>query len=288
MDFSPPALFACRNVFFCAANAHDRLQDGLARPIDMMIVDLEDEIRAGGKAAAREAMIGTLGHVQSDRKIFVRTNSVRSDWIDDDLKAVARLRQIDGVVIPKVETQADLMSATAQLTRNGLGALPVVAVIESPLAVLNLAEIIAAQANLSGFTMGPFDLTRAIGGVREDDAGVVLSARVSALTAARARGIAAIDGPVNRALSDADKRAAFERARALGFDGKIFTRFEDGEEILKIFSPGANDVALAREIVAAFSAAGERQSISLSGGATVDRCNLVWSQRVLINSARPA
>ena len=283
MSFSAPPVFPCRNIFFCAATDEMRLRQAVSRDIDILIVDLEDEIRAGDKASAREAMLRTFADLRTDKKIFVRTNGVGTEWIVSDLKAIAKMGQIDGVVIPKVESRSDLMTASVLLEEADLSRLPLIAVIESPVAILAISEIADAPVNLVAFTMGPFDMSRAIGCRRDDDAGPVLIARAMALMAARVRGIAALDGPAAGTLAAEEKRAAFKRSREMGFDGKIFTKFEDGDEIRSIFTPHRDQLALAQEIVDAFAGQSEPFTVTLAGGATVDRRNLVWAERVLLN-----
>lgn len=283
MSFRIPPSFPCRNIFFCPATDEARLREAVLRQIDVVIVDLEDEIKAGDKAHARDVMLRTFADLRTDKKIFVRTNGVGTEWIVSDLKAVAGMGRVDGVVIPKVESKSDLITASVLLEEANLAPLPLVAVIESPIAILAISEIADAPVNLVAFTMGPFDLTRAIGGRRDDDAAPVLIARTMALMAARVRGIAALDGPVARMLGPEEKRAAFKRSRDMGFDGKIFTQFEDGDEIRSIFAPLRDQAALAQEIVDAFAGQNEPFTATLAGGATVDRRNLAWAERILLN-----
>lgn len=282
----PKPLFACRVVFFCSAEKPDRIVEAAAAGVDMIIVDLEDEVLPAAKAAARASLAGLLEQCAPGAALFVRVNSPKSRHIAEDLDAVAGLARLTGVVVPKVETRRDLEAAAARLAAAGGGHLPLVAVLESPPAFLALGDIIAAEAPLAGFTMGPFDLSRALGASRRDDEDPVRAARTWALMAGRTRGIAVIDGPADARLTIAEKQIAFARARAMGFDGKIVTRLPEAAVVARLFTPSEEEKALAERIVAAFAADPRAELAVLETGASVDRGNLAWAERCLIAAAR--
>jgi citrate lyase subunit beta/citryl-CoA lyase len=114
----------------------------------------------------------------------------------------------------------------------------------------------------------------------------VLAARTWALMAARARGIAMIDGPADARLSAAEKQVAFAEARAMGFDGKIVTRLPEAGVVARLFTPSEDETKLAGLIVAAFAGDPGADLAVLETGASVDAGNLAWAERCLLAAAR--
>ncbi|MCE1237872.1 MAG: aldolase/citrate lyase family protein [Hyphomicrobiales bacterium] len=284
----PRPLFSCRAVFFCSAEKPDPIVEAAAAGVDMIIVDLEDEVPPANKATARASLAGLLDRCPQGSALFVRVNSPKSRHVAEDLAAVAGLERLAGVVVPKVEARRDLEFAAERLAAAGGGHLPLVAVLESPAAFLALRDIVEADAPLAGFTMGPFDLTRALGSARRDDQDPVRAARAWALMAGRARGIAVVDGPADARLSTVEKQAAFANARAMGFDGKIVTRLAEASVVARLFTPSDEETRLAEQIVAAFASDPRAELAVLETGASVDAGNLAWAERRLLAAARGA
>ena len=128
--------------------------------------------------------------------------------------------------------------------------------IETPLAILNLADIAAASrqagARLACFVMGTNDLvkeTRADLSANRRPALYWLSATV---TAARAYGLDVLDGVYNN-FKDADGlRRECVHGRRLGFDGKTLIHPDQVAIANEVFAPPQDEVAFARKIIAAF------------------------------------
>ncbi|MCF4166607.1 aldolase/citrate lyase family protein [Zavarzinia compransoris] len=282
---APSARIAPRNVLFASVENESLLARVGADVVDAVILDLEDEVVPANKDAARALLAPRIAALPSRITVFIRTNSVRAPWFADDMRVITGLPRVDAVVVPKVESGAELETAHAA-ARAANRSLPLVAVLESPPAFTDLAGITGAAVPLAGFTMGPFDLSRALGCRRDDDAPPVVHARAMALMAARSHGLFAVDGPVARDLIGDARQDAFRRARAMGFDAKIVTSLEDAAAVRDIFTPTEDEIALARAIVAAFDGRPQEELAFLPGGATVDRRNLILSMRLLAKAGR--
>jgi citrate lyase subunit beta/citryl-CoA lyase len=129
--------------------------------------------------------------------------------------------------------------------------------IETPLAILNLAGIAAASkrqnARLACFVLGLNDLvkeTRADLSVNRRPALYWLSA---ALTAARAYGLDALDGVYNNFKDAEGYKRECVHGRRLGFDGKTLIHPDQVAVANEVFAPPAAEVAFARKIIAAFA-----------------------------------
>jgi citrate lyase subunit beta/citryl-CoA lyase len=105
---------------------------------------------------------------------------------------------------------------------------------------------------------------------------------VRILVAARANGLAALDGP-HLAIEDLDGlRASALRARVLGYDGKWAIHPSQLEVIDEAFSPTPEEVARARAILAALDeAAGEGTGAVRFGAEMLDEASRRMAERVL-------
>ena len=167
------------------------------------------------------------------------------------------------MLLPKPGTGADIVRATEALAAAGApDKTRLWAMIETPLAILNLAEIAAASkrpgARLACFVLGTNDLvkeTRADLSINRRPALYWLSA---ALTAARAYGLDVLDGVYNNFKDAEGFKRECVHGRRLGFDGKTLIHPDQVAVANEVFAPPAAEVAFARKIIAAFDAAGEQ------------------------------
>src|SRR5215470_11761410 len=130
---------------------------------DAVILDLEDSVAPEAKAEARAAVTAALREGgYGRRETVLRVNALATPWGRDDIRAAGEAGPL-GVLVPKIETGQDVIDADDALTEAGFaeeGALWVM--IETPRAILNLADIAAAAkaTRLSAFVMGLNDLAK--------------------------------------------------------------------------------------------------------------------------------
>jgi citrate lyase subunit beta/citryl-CoA lyase len=224
---------------------------------DTLILDLEDAVAPQAKEAARAQVCAAVaGGGYGHRELVIRINALDTPWGAEDLQAAAR-SGADAVLLPKPNTVADIAAATAALAKaDAPDAMRLWAMIETPLAIINLQEIAAAArqpgARLACFVLGTNDL------VKETRADLSASRRPAlywlsaSITAARAYGLDVLDGVYND-FKDADGFAReCEHARALGFDGKTLIHPDQVAPANAAFAPREAEVAWARKIIAAF------------------------------------
>ncbi len=246
-----------RSVLYMPGSNARALEKAKSLPADALILDLEDAVAPEAKEAARtqvcEAVTaGGYGH----RELVIRINGLDTPWGAADLAAAAAAGP-DAVLLPKPGVGADIRRATQALAKAGASdKTRLWAMIETPLAILNVADIAAASrqagARLACLVMGTNDLikeTRADLSVNRRPALYWLSATV---TAARAYGLEVLDGVYNN-FRDADGlRRECVHGRRLGFDGKTLIHPDQVATANEVFAPSEADVALARKIIAAF------------------------------------
>jgi len=224
---------------------------------DVLLIDLEDSVAPDAKDEARtQATAAVAGGGYGKREIIIRINALSTPWGREDLTAAARAKP-HGVLAPKVESGDAVVELDDAMTEAGFAdeaALWVM--IETPRAILNLAEIAAAAkaTRLGCFVMGLNDLAKEMRARPGPDRAPFFAALSLAVTAARAEGLVAIDGVYND-IANAD---GFERecrqGLAFGFDGKTLIHPSQIDVCNAVFAPTEAELAQARSVIAAFAA----------------------------------
>jgi citrate lyase subunit beta/citryl-CoA lyase len=286
-----------RSLLFTPGDSERKLQKGFASGADVVIVDLEDSVAAGNKAAARE--IGSAFMAGLDRRhaplLYVRVNDLSTGLTDDDLAAVMKARP-DGIMLPKSNSAADVVELSARLrvaeAENGIedGSTRIVAIMtETAAGILSASTYREPIGRLAGLTWGAEDLSAAIGAAATRDGdgrytGVFQFARAVTLLAAAAADVAAID-TVFVDFRDAGGlgRECAEAARD-GFTAKMAIHPDQVPVINAAFTPSPEAVEQAAAIARAFAEAGNPGVISLDGR-MYDRPHLRRAERLLARAA---
>ncbi|OGS01279.1 MAG: hypothetical protein A3G41_05985 [Elusimicrobia bacterium RIFCSPLOWO2_12_FULL_59_9] len=226
------------------ARAHERGADAL-------LLDLEDSVPPAYKREARARLPDAARRLAAlGATVMVRVNAA-PDLAADDLDAAAH-SPVAAVFLPKVESAAQVRAAGKQLAPS---AARLVAMLESPGAVLAAVDIAKAGGRLAGLAFGSEDYCGALG-IASGKAALDWPAQLLA-AAARARGLAAFGVPVP--LTEIADMEAFsrllEKARAMGFTGCTCIHPRQVAAANRVYSPTADEIALAKEIIAAFDAA---------------------------------
>ncbi len=237
-----------RSWLYVPGQRVDRFAKAVVSGADAIILDLEDGVPRSDKDTARATVAGWLGATAVPCLVTVRVNRGSAA----DLEAVVR-PGLGGIQLPKVESADEIRAIDERLARleeaAGLaaGSVRLFPLIESAAAVLRAAEIAAASHRLVNLALGEVDLLADIGGRGEE---ALRYARSHLVYASRTAGlIGPIDG-VYTAIADlAGLRAAAERARALGFSGKLVIHPTHVPVVNEVFSPTAEEVAWARRIL---------------------------------------
>jgi citrate lyase subunit beta/citryl-CoA lyase len=243
-------------LLFCPADRPDRYAKALAAA-DSVILDLEDGVGAAAKDAARAALLATP---VDPGRVIVRINAVGSQEFEADLDAL-RKTAYRTIMVPKAESRAQLgMLADYQ----------VVALVESALGILNVAEV-AAAPNVVAVLWGAEDLIASMRGrtSRRPDGGyrgVALHARNVTLLAAAAHGKQAVDA-IYTNIADLDGLAAeAEDAAASGFAFKALIHPSHVAVVRKAFRADDKQLAWARRVLEAARAGGaDGGAIKLDG-----------------------
>jgi citrate lyase subunit beta/citryl-CoA lyase len=246
-----------RSVLYMPGSNARAIEKARTLPADAVILDLEDSVAPDGKASARtQVMEAVIAGGFGAREVIVRINGLDTEWWLDDLNAVAKAKP-DAVLVPKVSRPGHLEDVAERLVDISADhKIKVWAMMETPLAMLNARDIAAAakdvETRLSAFVMGTNDLAKDTRARITTGRAPMLPWLMGCVAAARAFGIDILDGVYND-LGNAEGFAQeCAQARDMGFDGKTLIHPNQIEPCNAAFSPSADDVALARKIIAAF------------------------------------
>ena len=256
-----------RSVLYMPGANERALEKAQGLPADCLILDLEDAVAPDAKAEARDRVCAAAASgAYGQREVTIRANGIGTRWHDDDVVAIAT-SGADAVVVPKVNTAADVQHVVAALEAAGApDDLDVWAMIETPTAILNAREIATAHERLTAFVLGTNDLVKELQAEFVAGRAPLLTSLSMAVLGARAAGVVVLDGVFN----DLDDPEGFEaecrQGRELGMDGKTLIHPRQLEPCNRVFAPSEEQVAHAREVIAAFEEAVEQGK----GVATVD------------------
>jgi citrate lyase beta subunit len=258
-------LFAIRSLLFLPASNPRAIAKAREAGADLVVLDLEDAVKAADKDSARRAAVEAVAN-DWPVPVAIRVNGVGTEWHSIDVDAAARSKA-DLVVVPRATSEHLVGDLAATIGK------PVLAMIETAAGVLAASEIAKACA---GLIAGTNDL-RADLRLPLDSGREPISASLQMiLLAARAAGVAAFDGVFN-GLDDPD---GFSReaggGRRLGFDGKSLIHPNQIALCHRAFAPSGAEIERARALVEAFHGGAER-----FGNEMIERMHVEAAERVL-------
>lgn len=224
---------------------------------DVLILDLEDAVAPDAKADARAQIVSAVRQGgYGAREVIIRINALDTPWGEADLEAAAEAGP-DGILIPKVSSPADVQRAAAPL--NALGApssLKIWAMMETPLAMLNAGAIASVAQDpdmrLACFVMGTNDLAKETGARLVEGRAPMAPWLMTCVAAAKAYGLAILDGVYNDFSNIEGLTAESEQGRDMGMDGKTLIHPKQLAPCNAVFSATDEELAAAKNIIAAF------------------------------------
>ncbi|NRQ16090.1 HpcH/HpaI aldolase/citrate lyase family protein [Ensifer sesbaniae] len=225
---------------------------------DAAIFDLEDAVAPERKVEAREALVQFLTASRPDCEIIIRINAIGSDFGQGDL-AAALSANPDAILLPKVESPADIQAAADWLAENDAPeTLRLWAMIETPRGVINAPLIAEAGRTFGGrldcFVVGLNDLRKETGVPDRPGRPHLVPWLMQILLAARGGGLDVIDAVFNDFRDAAGFDEECRQGRDMGYDGKMLIHPVQIGPANERF--GVEQVAVdeARAIIAAFAA----------------------------------
>jgi citrate lyase subunit beta/citryl-CoA lyase len=281
-----------RSLLSAPASDERKIERALTSPADAVILDLEDAVTAAKKSDGLRSLVSRswlVGGVAVP--LVVRVNQVRSPWCHQELIALCDpALPFSALMLPKVESAGDLAFVDrlldgAEAAYGRPTPISIYALVETAASIQNLREIASASPRLGALVLGYADLGASLGRSpsRPDH---WLGIQDILLTAARAAGIAAIDGPHLGIADDDPFRASVSHAAEFGFDGKWVIHPQQLATVNREFLPTPEQIQAAEGILAALA---EGQSIGHGAvavnGQMVDEALAVGARAVLARAA---
>ena len=254
-----------RTFLFAPGNHPRRVEKALSLDADAVILDLEDAVATSDKAAARKPVAEALKGPRRCRG-YVRPNAPSSPFCYRDLVETIH-EKVDGVVLPKVESAADLHAVDwllAALERDrGIteGSIDLIPMVETAAGVARVDRILQARSlrpyrapwRVKRVAFGAGDYSLDVGLVPSHEEPELAEARARVVLASRAAGM---EGPLDSPwfhLRDMEGfRRSLERSRRGGFQGRLCVHPDQVPVANDLFTPNADEIARAERIVAAF------------------------------------
>jgi citrate lyase subunit beta/citryl-CoA lyase len=290
-----------RSLLFAPGNVPRRVEKAFTLEADAVIVDLEDSVAISEKEATRKPVAEALARSRKGRG-YVRVNAPSSLFCYADLVATIH-KGVDGVVLPKVESAADLHAIDwllAALERShGIaeGSIDLIPQIETAAGVQRVDRIIQARSlrpykgawRVKRVAFGAADYAHELGLTVHIDEAELADARSRIVLSSRAAGL---EGPLDSPWFHFKEVAAFERAlersRRGGFQGRLCVHPDQIGPVNRAYLPSDEEVARAQRIVAAFKEAEARGAAAIQVDGQMIDYPVVYRAQALLESVREA
>jgi citrate lyase subunit beta / citryl-CoA lyase len=290
-----------RSFLFAPGNVARRVEKALTLDADAVIIDLEDSVATGEKAATRKSVAEALSRPRRARG-YVRVNAPSSEFCYRDLVETLH-RKVDGVVVPKIESAADLHAVDwlmANLEREfgaEPGSIDLIPQIETAAGVQRVDRILQAHSlrpykgpwRVKRVAFGGADYAHQLGLNVGMDEVELADARARVVLSSRAAGL---EGPIDSPwfhFREAEGFArALERSRRSGFQGRLCVHPDQLAAVNAAYLPSAAELARAERIVAAFREAEARGEAAVQVDGEMVDYPVAYRAQALIDSGRKA
>ena len=272
-----------RSVLYMPGANSRALEKGRSLPADALILDLEDSVAADAKVQARENILAALDEGgYGYRELVVRINALSSPWGYADLTALCGSKA-DAVLIPKVES-ADMIRQIDAIMAERMApeTMAIWVMMETPLGMLHAEAVAGASPRLACLVMGTSDLAKDLHASHTRDRMPMVTSLGLCLLAARAYGLAILDG-VHLDLRD-DEGLAYSCRQGVdfGFDGKTLIHPRTLEIANEAFSPTVEEVEWSRKIIIAHAAAvAEGKGVAVYEGKLIENLHVDNAKRIV-------
>ena len=272
-----------RSVLYMPGANERALEKAKGLDADALILDLEDAVAPDAKAEARERVCALVAEgAYGDREVAIRVNGLGTDWHEADIAAAAAAGP-RAVVVPKVDSVADVATLVGELEAGGAPEhTKLWAMVETPRAMLDAAQIAAASDRLTVLVMGTNDLAKELHAEHVPGRQPLLTGLGLCVLAARAAGKVILDGVYNDVRDPEGFAAECLQGRQMGFDGKTLIHPSQIEPCNETWAPDPDAVEDARALIATFEeAVAEGRGVVTHNGRMIENLHVETARRTL-------
>ena len=265
---------------FVPGTRPERFAKALDSGADGVIIDLEDAVAVEDKKKARDAIRSAWPTFSAEQKkrLIIRSNSPGSQFYAADL-ILAQELDVACLLIPKSES-LDQINGAAQILPNTA----IIPMIETAIGLDRINDIATAEQVLR-LALGNLDLQADLGMVCDSQESELHTARFQIILASRLAQIAPpIDGvtpstdDIERITNDA------ERAKRMGFGGKLCIHPKQVPLVKAAFLPSAEEISWAFRVIEADKAS-KGGAVKLDGR-MIDHPVVLLAQRTLASAGK--
>ena len=232
-------MISARTFLFTPATRPDRFPKAAASGADAIILDLEDAVPAGEKAAAR----GNLDADFTELPVILRLNAIDTPWFAEDA-AAAKGHGFAAVMLPKTENPEAIRQIVDIFPE-----IPVIPLIETARGLAHLREI-AASPGVFCLAFGSVDFCTDLQCAHRQD--VLLPVRHELVLASRLADIVApIDGITVEIEDPEIARRDAEYAKTMGMSGKLCIHPRQIAGVRTAFLPSESEIIWAHRVLEA-------------------------------------
>ncbi len=272
-----------RSMLYMPGSNARALDKARTLPADSLILDLEDAVAPDAKDIARKQVCeavkaGGFGL----REIIIRVNALSTKWGYEDI-AMASKSGANALLLPKVESADAIRHMEAIMRANGApDSMTIWAMMETPRSILESQRIAESTPRMEGLVMGTSDLAKELDCAHTHERLPFMSSLGLCLLAARAAGLAILDGVYLDLNDETGFEFACRQGHELGFDGKTLIHPKQIGPCNKVFTPKESDVAWSRKIIQAHADAAARgEGVVVVDGKLIENLHVESAQRVV-------
>ncbi|HHW77486.1 MAG TPA: CoA ester lyase [Xanthomonadaceae bacterium] len=272
-----------RSVLYMPGSNARALDKARTLPADGLILDLEDAVAPDAKELARKQVCEAVAAGGFGlREIIIRVNALSTRWGYEDI-AMASKSGADALLLPKVESADAIRHMEAIMRANGAPeSMTIWAMMETPRSVLESQRIAESTPRMECLVMGTSDLAKELDCAHTHERLPFMVSLGLCLLAARAAGLAILDGVYLDLNDEAGFEFACRQGQELGFDGKTLIHPKQLGPCNKVFTPKPEDVAWSRRIIEAHAAAAARgEGVVVVDGKLVENLHVESARRVV-------
>jgi len=272
-----------RSVLYMPGSNARAQEKAKGLPADAIILDLEDAVAPDAKAEARTLVCETVKNGgYGARELIIRCNGLDTPWGAEDIKAAVAAGP-DAILLPKIESADMVREIEEHMVAAGApDDMALWCMMETPKGILNVEEVASASPRIACLVMGTSDLVKDVHARHTPDRLPMLYSLSVCILAARANGLAVLDGVYLGIKDPEGYHAICVQGMELGFDGKTLIHPTQVEPANQVFGPTADEIDHSRRVIVAFAEAeAEGKGVVVVDGALVENLHVENAQRIV-------
>ena len=242
------SILSLKSWLFTPATKADRFGRAAEVHADALIIDLEDAVALSDKQKARTAALQYLEQPAGSRLPgALRINApVTRTGIEDLHSLLESSAALDYIILPKCDSPAFISMVRVLLDQAGKET-EIIALIESAKGVEALPDIVKSDVKPVGLLFGAADMAADLGAKTTWETLFFVRSRI--LQVAASAGVVVVDSPFFDIADLEGLKRETKAAEDLGFHGKAAIHPKQISIINEVFTPSAEEVARARQIL---------------------------------------